>query len=288
MKTLGMKPGESIEHPFVNRAIENAQRKVEAHNFDLRKHLLDFDDVANDQRKAIYGMRNDLIDAHDISETITEQRNDVMRSAVEKFIPRESIDQQWNLPGLKTELSDKFGLEIDPAGWLKDNPEQDWEALQNRVVALMDERAQQKAEEFTPEVMRDVERRVMLQVLDTNWKEHLARMDYLRQGIHLRGYAQKQPKQEYKRESFEMFEQMVDKVRGDVVGLLARVRLAAPPSDAAPTGPQQFRHSELPAFADGDEPASMDDAGELPIVGRNDPCPCGSGKKYKNCHGALA
>ncbi len=287
MQKLGMKPGESIEHPLVNRAIENAQRKVESHNFDLRKHLLDFDDVANDQRKAIYAMRNELMDAEDISEMIVDQRRDVIKETVERFVPRDSIDQQWKLPELKQELADKFGLECNPDVWLQENSELDWESLQNRVSALADDAAAAKEAEFSAPVMRVAERQIMLQLLDSNWKEHLARMDYLRQGIHLRGYAQKQPKQEYKRESFEMFEQMVTKVRADVVGVLANVRMRQPEPEQI--AGMQMNHPELAAFDDSDDPAAMTESGDIYAnVGRNDPCPCGSGKKFKQCHGQIA
>jgi len=287
MQKLGMKPGESIEHPLVNRAIENAQRKVESHNFDLRKHLLDFDDVANDQRKAIYSMRNELMDAEDISEMIVDQRGDVIRETVERFVPRDSIDQQWKLPELKQELFDKFALESDPNAWLQENSELDWESMQIRVSKLADEAAATKEAEFGAPVMRVAERQIMLQLLDSNWKEHLARMDYLRQGIHLRGYAQKQPKQEYKRESFEMFEQMVSKVRSDVVGVLANVRLRQPEPEQL--AGMQMRHPEIAAFDDSDEPAMIEAGSDIYAnVGRNDPCPCGSGKKFKHCHGQIA
>jgi preprotein translocase subunit SecA len=287
MQKLGMKPGESIEHPLVNRAIENAQRKVESHNFDLRKHLLDFDDVANDQRKAIYAMRNELMDAEDISEMIVDQRRDVIKETVERFVPRDSIDQQWKLPELKQELADKFGLECNPDVWLQENSELDWESLQNRIAQLADDAAAAKEAEFSAPVMRVAERQIMLQLLDSNWKEHLARMDYLRQGIHLRGYAQKQPKQEYKRESFEMFEQMVTKVRADVVGVLANVRMRQPEPEQI--AGMQMNHPELAAFDDSDDPAAMTESGDIYAnVGRNDPCPCGSGKKFKQCHGQIA
>jgi len=287
MQKLGMKAGESIEHPLVNRAIENAQRKVESHNFDLRKHLLDFDDVANDQRKAIYAMRNELMDAEDISEMIIDQRGDVIRETVERFVPRDSIDQQWKLPQLKQELSDKFALECDPDAWLQENAELDWESLQIRVSKLADEAAAAKEADFGASVMRVAERQIMLQLLDSNWKEHLARMDYLRQGIHLRGYAQKQPKQEYKRESFEMFEQMVSKVRADVVGVLANVRMRQPEPEQL--ADMQMRHPEIAAFDDSDEPAMIEAGSDIYAnVGRNDPCPCGSGKKFKHCHGQIA
>ena len=294
MQRLGMKPGESIEHSLVNRAIENSQRKVEAHNFDIRKHLLDFDDVANDQRRAIYGERNALMDADDISATIAEQRVDVMRETVLKFVPAQSVDEQWNLKGLNEELSSKYGLDFDAVQLLKEHPELDWEAMQERVVAAMEAKAAAKEAEFTPEVMRMAERQIMLQVMDSTWKEHLAKMDYLRQGIHLRGYAQKQPKQEYKRESFEMFELMINKVRSEVVGILSNVRLRTPePEVTEIPEDMRYRHPSMAAFAEGDDPQMVDEEFVLTpellaSTGRNDPCPCGSGKKFKQCHGQLA
>jgi preprotein translocase subunit SecA len=293
MQRVGMKPGESIEHRWVNRGIENSQRKVEAQNFDIRKHLLDFDDVANDQRRAIYSQRNDLIDAEDISETINEQRKDVAREVAAKFVPPQSIDEQWNAAGLKQEMAEKFGIQFDLAEELKANSELDWEGVQNKAQAAFDQRAKDKEAELGTELMRMAERQIMLQVLDHNWKEHLARMDYLRQGIHLRGYAQKQPKQEYKRESFALFEQMVTKVRSEVVGVLSNLQLRQQePAPAMSEQGMQFQHSDAPAFALGEEPQLTETPlvalGEDNKVGRNDPCPCGSGKKYKQCHGQLA
>jgi preprotein translocase subunit SecA len=293
MQRVGMKPGESIEHRWVNRGIENSQRKVEAQNFDIRKHLLDFDDVANDQRRAIYSQRNDLIDAEDISETINEQRKDVAREVAAKFVPPQSIDEQWNAAGLKQEMAEKFGIQFDLAEELKANAELDWEGVQNKAQAAFDQRAKDKEAELGTELMRMAERQIMLQVLDHNWKEHLARMDYLRQGIHLRGYAQKQPKQEYKRESFALFEQMVTKVRSEVVGVLSNLQLRQQePAPAMSEQGMQFQHSDAPAFALGEDPqlteAPLVALGEDNKVGRNDPCPCGSGKKYKQCHGQLA
>ena len=294
MQRLGMKPGESIEHALVNRAIENSQRKVEAHNFDIRKHLLDFDDVANDQRRAIYGERNALMDADDISATIAEQRVDVMREVVLKYVPAQSVDEQWNLKGLNEELSTKYGLDFNAVQLLKEHPELDWEAMQERVIAAMEARAAAKEAEFTPEVMRMAERQIMLQVIDSTWKEHLAKMDYLRQGIHLRGYAQKQPKQEYKRESFEMFELMINRVRSEVVGILSNVRLRAPePEVTEIPEDMRYRHPSMAAFAEGDEPQMVDEEFVLTpellaSTGRNDACPCGSGKKFKQCHGQIA
>jgi preprotein translocase subunit SecA len=294
MQRFGMKPGESIEHTWVNRAIENAQRKVEAHNFDIRKHLLDFDDVANDQRRAIYAERNALLDAEDISSTIADQRHDVMREICLKFVPAQSVDEQWNLKGLTEELQGKFGLDFDAVQLLKDQPELAWEAVQERAVQAMETKASAKEAELTSDVMRMAERQVMLQVMDASWKEHLAKMDYLRQGIHLRGYAQKQPKQEYKRESFELFEQTINKIRAEVVAVLSGIRLRqAEPQPTEIPEDMRFRHPSMAGFSAADEPDMIDEAFELTpellaATGRNDPCPCGSGKKFKSCHGQIA
>jgi preprotein translocase subunit SecA len=294
MQRFGMKPGESIEHTWVNRAIENAQRKVEAHNFDIRKHLLDFDDVANDQRRAIYAERNALLDAEDISSTIADQRHDVMREICLKFVPAQSVDEQWNLKGLTEELQGKFGLDFDAVQLLKEHPELDWEAVQERAIQAMEAKALAKETELTSDVMRMAERQVMLQVMDASWKEHLAKMDYLRQGIHLRGYAQKQPKQEYKRESFELFEQTINKIRAEVVAVLSGIRLrqAEPQATEIPED-MRYRHPSMAGFSASDEPDMIDEAFELTpellaATGRNDLCPCGSGKKFKSCHGQIA
>ncbi len=304
MQKLGMQPGEAIEHPLVNRAIENAQRKVEAHNFDIRKHLLDFDDVANDQRRVIYEQRNELLDAADIHETIEGVRYDVLTEFTGRYVPPGSIDEQWDLDALKRALADDYGISIDPQAWLEENADLNAEGIAQKVADSADAHFNQREQDLGPEVMRHAERVIMLNVLDSQWKDHLARMDYLRQGIHLRGYAQKQPKQEFKREAFALFQDMLEKIKQETVTVLARVRirteddLLAAERRAPP--PMQFQHAEASGFGSASEdeaaasgaPAAMPMpqtvTRDLPKVGRNDPCPCGSGKKYKQCHGRLS
>ncbi|GMU44533.1 MAG: preprotein translocase subunit SecA [Xanthomonadales bacterium PRO6] len=306
MQRLGMKEGESIEHPLVNRAIENAQRKVEAHNFDIRKHLLDFDDVANDQRKVIYEQRNEIMDAADVQETLTAVRHDVVRSMAAPQVPPESIDEQWNLDELKRTFMDDLGVEIEPRSWVKDDPDINAEGIVDKVIEAVDRHFRERETVMGTEIMRMAEKAILLNVLDAQWKDHLARMDYLRQGIHLRGYAQKQPKQEFKREAFELFQQLLEKVKSETIRMLARVRIRseddieqAEARRVAP--PMKFQHPDAgnlgaddeAAQAQGLAPAGWDRADVAPVstgghkVGRNDPCPCGSGKKYKACHGRL-
>ena len=301
MQRLGMKPGEAIEHPLVNRAIENAQRKVEAHNFDMRKNLLDYDDVANDQRRVIYEQRNDLLDSADIGETVETIREDVLSQLTASFVPPGSIDDQWDLDGLRRTLQDDFGIAVDPAQWLRDNEDLSAEAVAEKVCAAANDHAKAREESIGAENMRQAERAIMLSVLDSQWKDHLARMDYLRQGIHLRGYAQKQPKQEFKREAFALFEEMLDKIKAETVTILSRVRIRTEEDIAAAERrtqtPMEFQHAEASGFGspppeEGDQAAPMPMpttiARDAPKVGRNDPCPCGSGKKYKQCHGKLS
>jgi len=304
MQRLGMKPGEAIEHRFVNRAIENAQRKVEAHNFDIRKNLLEYDDVANDQRKVIYQQRNELIDSgDDISEVITNLRRDVLRDTSYRFVAPGSIDDSWDLDGLTRTLNDDYGIDFDARKHIEAHPDTDAEDLGEAVAAAADTSYAERETSIGSEVLRQVERSIMLNALDQQWKEHLARMDYLRQGIHLRSFAQKQPKQEYKREAFELFDQMLGKLKLEVVGILYRFRLRSE-ADAAKLDEHkppkmQFQHAPAPLFSPllGEEapmameepvPASVTIRGSEPKVGRNDPCPCGSGKKYKQCHGKLS
>ncbi len=305
MQKLGMKPGEAIEHPWVNKAIANAQRKVEAHNFDIRKNLLEFDDVNNDQRKVIYQQRNALLDDGSAEETIAAFRQDVFATFTRRYVPLNTIDEQWDLKGLGAALKEEWDIDADPAQWIVENPDLDAEGIARKTVELADAKFAAKEQDFSPEVMRQAERVVLLQVLDRQWKEHLARMDYLRQGIHLRGYAQKQPKQEFKREAFELFQQMLDRIKTETVQILARlqIRQNEPPPEPAPVfrpSMMKLRHEQPQAFQDPDgsgpneaEPESDAPARSMPItagpkVGRNDPCPCGSGLKYKQCHGKLA
>ncbi|MHB8622843.1 MAG: preprotein translocase subunit SecA [Sulfuricaulis sp.] len=302
MQRLGMKEGEAIEHPWVSRAIENAQRKVEGRNFDMRKQLLEYDDVANDQRKVIYEQRNRLMDVDDISDSITAIRHDVVGELISQHIPPESLEEQWDIPGLDEVLTRDLSLNLAIAQRLKDDAGLDEEKLRAHIISEADRQHSEKMTAIGPDVMRHLEKSVMLQVLDTQWKDHLAAMDHLRQGIHLRGYAQKNPKEEYKRESFVLFSDMLTRIRHDVVNLLSHVQMQAPPDLGALENqnrqPQEM-HFVHPTVDAGGQPEEDEDAAEAasaqrpvtrhqPKVGRNEPCPCGSGKKYKYCHGKLA
>lgn len=297
MRRLGMEKGEAIEHPWVSRAIENAQRKVEARNFDIRKQLLEFDDVANDQRKVVYEQRNELLDATDISETISAIRTDVIDGVISQYIPPQSLDEMWDVPGLEQRLKADFNLELPVSQWLADDKKLFEEKLRERIQQEVEQAYSHKEQMVGPQVLRQFEKAIMLQSLDTHWKEHLAAMDHLRQGINLRGYAQKNPKQEYKREAFELFSTMLENLKIDVVGVLSRVQVrAAEDVEAveeqrrkADAVPHDYQHAEA-EHVGGEIP---EDAPRTPVfrdqdkVGRNDPCPCGSGKKYKQCHGKL-
>ncbi|EIW88962.1 preprotein translocase subunit SecA [Alishewanella agri BL06] len=299
MRKLGMAPGEAIEHPWVSRAIENAQRKVEARNFDIRKQLLEFDDVANDQRKVVYEQRNDLLDTADISETIHAIREDVVERVINEYIPPQSLDEMWDIPGLEQRLQADFGVELPIGQWLKDDKKLFEEKLRERIQQDVGAAYALKEQMVGPQVLRQFEKAIMLQSLDSHWKEHLAAMDHLRQGINLRGYAQKNPKQEYKREAFELFTTMLENLKLDVIGILSRVQVRASEDveaveeqrRKADQVPHQYQHAEaehvggeLPEGGRGATPVYRDGA----KVGRNDPCPCGSGKKYKQCHGQLS
>ncbi|MBA8882543.1 preprotein translocase subunit SecA [Dokdonella fugitiva] len=309
MRMFGMKEDDAIQDRMVSRQIEKAQRKVEAHNFDIRKHLLEFDDTANDQRKVIYQQRNELLDSADVAETIGIIRQDVIADVVRRYVPADSVDEQWNLAGLETELASEFGLQAGLRQWLDQQDDADADDVLEYVQQLVDRLFREKEAMLGSEVMRGLEKHVMLSVLDNGWKEHLASMDYLRQGIYLRGYAQKQPKQEFKREAFELFEGMLGRIKFEIVQLLARVRIRSEQEVEALEQQQrrqaemqaramQFQHAEAAGFGAGDQPAEADPAAAMPNVGvpqlrdapkvgRNDPCPCGSGKKYKQCHGKL-
>ena len=305
MQKLGMQKGEAIEHPWVTKAIENAQRKVEAHNFDIRKNLLEFDDVANDQRKVMYAWRNELMEAEDVSATLQDLRADVLKQVIDPFIPPQSLEEQWNVAGLEEALTREFGLSLPLRAWLDADPNLHEEPLRERIHAELEQvYAAKEAQVGTP-WMRQFEKAVLLQVLDTHWREHLAAMDYLRQGIHLRGYAQKNPKQEYKREAFEMFQALVQRIHQEAVGFLVRAQFQTEPAPIPePRRPApaalHFVHAEAPALAEGQaeeeggEPRQPpEETPHVPFVregrkiGRNEPCPCGSGKKYKHCHGQL-
>ena len=300
MQKLGMEEGEAIEHPWVSRAIENAQRKVEGRNFDIRKQLLEYDDVANEQRKVIYEQRNRLMDVDDISDSVRTIRQDVVGAMVGQHIPPDSLEEQWDIAGLSENIEREFGLALPLKDWLEHESGLDEQKLRERIVGELERVHEQKTQAVGTDVMRHLEKAVMLQVLDAQWKDHLAAMDYLRQGIHLRGYAQKNPKQEYKREAFELFSDMLARIKQEVVSLLARMQLQQPEAAQAfepvsrPSADMQFLH---PAAGTGAEPQA-EEADEVavaqrpqtrkqPKVGRNEPCPCGSGKKYKHCHGKL-
>ncbi|OCA56154.1 preprotein translocase subunit SecA [Photorhabdus namnaonensis] len=296
MRKLGMKPGEAIEHPWVTKAIANAQRKVESRNFDIRKQLLEYDDVANDQRRAIYAQRNDLLDVSDVSETISSIREDVFKATIDAYIPPQSLEEMWDVEGLQQRLMTDFDLELPIKEWLDKEPELHEETLRERILEQAVEVYKRKEEIVGIEMMRNFEKGIMLQTLDMLWKEHLAAMDYLRQGIHLRGYAQKDPKQEYKRESFAMFANMLESLKYEVISTLSKVQVRLPEEVEAL---EQQRRAEAERLARQQQLSHEVEKGALMStteaqiasgarkVGRNDPCPCGSGKKYKHCHGRL-
>ena len=305
MQKLGMQQGEAIEHPWVTRAIENAQRKVEGHNFDIRKQLLDYDDVANDQRKVIYEQRNEIMAEDDISDTIKTIRGDVINGVIDTYIPPGSLDEQWDIPGLEEAL-EQMGVKLPIAAWLEEDHDLHEETLRQRILEVVEKAYAEKEAQAGAEVMRHFEKAVMLQVLDSMWKEHLAAMDYLRQGIHLRGYAQKNPIQEYKREAFELFTQLLNRIKSEVISVLTKVRVRAEEDVEAveqqrrSTATMTYQHAEAAPLAaaaaggSGDGVAAADDQeNHAPYVregrkiGRNEPCPCGSGKKYKQCHGRI-
>ncbi|QYN44969.1 preprotein translocase subunit SecA [Gilliamella sp. ESL0441] len=301
MRKLGMKNGEAIEHPWINKAIANAQKKVESRNFDIRKQLLEYDDVANDQRKAIYRQRNELLDNSDIKETIDSIRGDVFNALIDRYIPPQSIEEMWDVPGLEAALKSDFDLELPIAKWLDEEQNLHEETLRERIIQQAQQRYEEKEQIAGSEAFRHFEKNVMLQTLDNLWKEHLAAMDYLRQGIHLRGYAQKDPKQEYKRESFNMFADMLEALKYEVIGILSRVIIRSQ-EEVEEAERQRLaemeklsakQHASHESITNIDDDNDSENRSGQPIVrsetkvGRNDPCPCGSGKKYKHCHGAV-
>ncbi|MCA1978320.1 MAG: preprotein translocase subunit SecA [Thiobacillus sp.] len=296
MNRLKMPEGEAIEHPWVTRAIENAQRKVEQRNFDIRKQLLEYDDVSNDQRKVIYEQRNELLASENIGDTIRAMRDDVLNEAISLHIVPGSMDEQWDVAGLEKSLAAQFSLDLPLQQWLDEDKTLDEDGLRKKICEAADAAYRAKEVLVGADGLHQFERAVMLQSLDTHWREHLSALDHLRQGIHLRGYAQKQPKQEYKREAFELFSAMLSAIKAEVTQITTTVQVRAPEDVAAvelhePSG-MQFQHTEYDEaqdFAAAAAEAAAPAAGEtLPKVGRNDPCPCGSGKKYKHCHGKLA
>jgi len=310
MQKLGMEKGEAIEHPWVTRAIENAQKKVEGHNFDIRKQLLEYDDVANDQRKVIYGQRNELMAVEDVSETIKVVRQDVVNSSIDSFIPTQSLEEQWDVPGLELALESQFNLPMPVQKWLDGDDSLHEELLRKKIEDELTKAYEEKESQAGSEVMRHFEKAIFLKVLDEQWKDHLSTMDHLRQGIHLRGYAQKNPKQEYKREAFELFSEMLDSIKSEVVGIVSRVQVKAEEDVEAvenqrrQRAPMSFQHAQASSVgqdalpeAQGPQAGPVNTQDNVPHqqpfvrtgkkIGRNDPCPCESGKKYKQCHGKL-
>ncbi len=297
MDRLKMPEGEAIEHPWVTRAIENAQRKVEARNFDMRKQLLEYDDVANDQRKAIYEKRNELLESDDISDSITGIREQVLESTFHQFVPPDTVVEQWDVAGLAKNLNAEFSIDLPLQTWLDDDEKLDAEGLLKKIIDSANASYQTKVEQVGAQGMHHFERGIMLQSLDTHWREHLAALDQLRQGIHLRGYAQKNPKQEYKRESFELFSAMLDTIWYEVTRITLTVQIRSPEDveivDAHITPENvQYHHADYDeALGKTEQDSAEEHAPFVRLeekVGRNDPCPCGSGKKFKQCHGRLA
>jgi len=309
LSKLGLRDGEVLTHPWVTKAVENAQRKVEGHNFDIRKQLLEFDDVANDQRKVIYEQRKELLEAEDISSVVVTIREDVVTAVISEFIPPDSLEEQWDIPGLTKNLERDFGLKLDIADWLAADNELNEDSLRARLFDECIKSYQEKENQIGGPAMRRLEKTVMLDVLDTHWREHLAAMDYLRQSIHLRGYAQKDPKQEYKREAFTLFSDMLDHMKREVIGVLTRIQVRTEEDvqlldeQRREHEPQnlQFTHANAPQVIghsvlepkeefEEEEPQGIRIAPYTrkgPKVGRNEACPCGSGRKYKACHGKL-
>ena len=297
MQKLGMEKGEAIEHPWVSKAIENAQRKVEQHNYNMRKTLLQYDDVANDQRTVVYEQRNELMETDDITDIIDAVRHDVVNSLISVYMPPASLDEQWDVPGLEEALTKEYGLEIPVGKWLDEDDELHEETLRERILESMISAYKEKDAQAGAEVLRHFEKAVMLQILDGAWKEHLGAMDYLRQGIGLRGYGQKDPKQEYKKEGFAMFTDMLERIKHEVIGVLSKVQVRAEADvDAVEQqrrSQSQVKYQHDQANSIGEAPEKVEEEEHKPFtrqgrkIGRNEPCPCGSGKKYKQCHGKL-
>ena len=299
MQKVGMAEGEAIESRLVSRVIENAQRKVEGHNFDIRKQLLEYDDVANEQRKLVYSERNELMSTEDVSDNVSDMFEEVVENVINRSIPVQSMPEQWDIDQLESDLKLEFSVELPVASWLEEDKSLYEETLRERILDSVDDAYNAREEEYGSEVVRHLEKVIMLQTLDTQWKEHLAAMDHLRQGIGLRGYAQKNPKQEYKREAFEMFTAMLDRVKNEVVTILAKVQLREDSEveelerrqqEAAHQQELEMQHA---VTQEQEVPPSVEEGTETfvrstPKVGRNDPCPCGSTKKYKQCHGKLS
>jgi len=304
MERLKMPEGEAIEHRWVTRSIENAQRKVEARNFDMRKHLLEYDDVANDQRKVIYQQRNELLESADISETLDAMRTDVVNGTISQHIPPDSMEEQWDAAGLERALEAELQVKLAVSRWLKEEPELEQQELRRRITEAAAKQYQGKIAGVDRQAIRHYERAIMLQSLDSHWREHLAALDHLRQGIHLRGYAQKNPQQEYKREAFELFSMMLESIKSEVTKTLMMVQIRSAEELNAveePAVPRNVQYQHAEVMAGSDSAVAAPEQGDVAVaerpaqpfvragqkVGRNDPCPCGSGKKYKQCHGKL-
>ncbi len=327
LQNLGLEKGEAIEHKWVTRAIENAQRKVESHHFDIRKQLLEYDNVANDQRQVVYEQRNEIMDSEGVSEVVENIWGDVVNDLISQHVPPQSLEEQWDIAGLTEAVHRDFGLELPIQEWLDEENQLDEEGLRERIGERLKSAYDAKREEAGPQVMAEIEKAVLLQVLDSLWREHLASMDYLRKGIHLRGYAQKDPKNEYKREAFDMFNVMLERLKHEVITVLARGRVraeigeeareasrkrvenldyehadaasaaeqattAAQTPDEVGVAPERAARANLPGTPNQAEPAAAKGAPRPETfkrderkIGRNEPCPCGSGKKYKHCHG---
>ncbi|MDO8330015.1 MAG: preprotein translocase subunit SecA [Fluviicoccus sp.] len=305
MRSLGMQRGEAIEHRWVTRSIENAQRKVESRNFDIRKNLLKYDDVANEQRRAIYGQRNDILSSTTLIDYMEYLHEEVMNTLITEFIPPQSIEDQWDIPGLEQNLKADFGLDLPISVWLKEDSRLEETGLRQRIAVASKEHYRERRARMGDEVADSIEKQLLLQILDRHWKEHLAAMDYLRQGIHLRGYAQKNPEQEYKKEAFQLFQSLLGAVNLEIVQTLARITIPTEEEIAAMEAQQAAEAAGIDMHFEHAQVAGMpDEDGNLPIqpaeepsasnpyadarVGRNDPCPCGSGKKFKHCHGQIA
>ena len=314
LRTVGMREGEAIESRMLSRQIENAQRKVESHNFDARKNLLEYDDVANDQRKVIYRQRTEIMSTDDIAGVIRDVRTEVVHGIVAQYIPPESVEEQWDIAGLEQSVERDFAVRTGLAAWLGENPDRRGDEAATRLLDAIEAAYDAKIQQVGEPVMRHLERAVMLQQLDGHWREHLAGMDYLRQGIYLRAYAQKNPKQEYKREAFALFTAMLDRIRNDTVMLLQRLQVRTEEEIEREEAERrrrlqsrmQLQHAEPPAITPEARPAPATDAPRVPgaaaaapaatappfvrgerKIGRNELCPCGSGRKYKHCHGAI-
>ena len=303
MKKLGMEEGEAIEHPWVNRAIENAQRKVEGSNYDIRKQLLEYDDVANDQRKVIYGQRNEMMAESDLSTTIKDIREEIVNNIITTYIPAGSLDEQWDIDGLENALADEFGQKMPVNEWLEQDNMLDETGFRKKILSAILEEYEAKERTVGAEGLRNYEKHVVLNVLDRLWKEHLAAMDYLRQSIGLRGYAQKNPKQEYKREAFEMFTELLERMKYEIVTIISKVKIQSQEQvEELDTNenPQvqnvSYQHADAAGMTDAQAEGESQEGDQAPAqpyqreqkkIGRNEPCYCGSGKKYKQCHGKL-